>query len=164
MQTKTLIQSSCNVIRITSLVKGNIYKRVEDSYGAKIQYGIVLDLFNTGEKTFIQALEYEVSYNVINPTVKVFKGDEDLSIFPATFEEVKEHFAEAIVGLRKRVEDKQKELSETQLGLQRAEEFIGGELQKKLSAASFVEVSQQEFNQKTVAIAEQRESLDEIKF
>ena len=157
MQTKTIIQQSCNVIRITSLAKGNIYKRVDDTYGATVKYGVVLDLFNTGEKTFIQTLEYTTSYRNVDAEIKVFKGDDDLAIFPATKDEIEEYFSSAISGLRKSIEDKKKELQEAENGLNRALEFTNGELTKQLVEVEFKEIGQVEYNEKVKSLKEANE-------
>ena len=60
MHTKQIIQASANVIRITNLRKGDVYKRIDDSsYGDKVHYGVVLNLYNNGEKTYIETIEYK---------------------------------------------------------------------------------------------------------
>ena len=50
METKTLIQSTATIIRVTSLEKGNVYKRLEESSygtGSKLLFGIVTEIMNT---------------------------------------------------------------------------------------------------------------------
>ena len=55
---KNLIQLNANVIKITNLKKGDVFKRIDDNYSTpEVKYGVVLDLMNTGEKSFIEVLE-----------------------------------------------------------------------------------------------------------
>ena len=56
MQTKQIVQSSANVIRITKLVKGDIYKRFEQN-SDDTYFGIVTDVLNDGINTIITATE-----------------------------------------------------------------------------------------------------------
>lgn len=63
MQTKNIVQASANVIRIVNLQKGDIYKRFDDSsYTRDVKYGIVRNVYNNGENTYIEAVEYKKSY------------------------------------------------------------------------------------------------------
>lgn len=147
MQTKNLIQSTANVIRITNLKVGDIYKRYSDSsYDSSVYYGIVKAINNNGEQTFIEAVEYKKSYSSISADFKVFSGEKDLAIFPATLDEIKDEFGKVvqqiekeIVGKLEEVEDKKKCLAETQL-------LLSGELSSRLQSADFKELTQSEYN------------------
>tara|TARA_R110000868_G_C10972634_1_gene770617 strand:- start:7135 stop:7605 length:471 start_codon:yes stop_codon:yes gene_type:complete len=148
METKNLIQASANVVKITSLSPGDVVKYVDTgSYSSsEIKYGVVLDMLNDGEKSFIQILLYSNSYSEIKSEVKLFEGSKDVNIFPATVTEVEEYLDGAISSLSKKIEDKAKELDQMRLGLTKAKEFVSMETSKKLSEVSFKEVTQVEYN------------------
>lgn len=148
MQTKTLIQASANVIKITSLAIGDVVKLVEDQYGSpEIFYGVVIDLLNNGEKSYVQIMRYKKSYSAVDCDIKTYSGDKECVIFPATVEEVIEHLHEAIKAIRQDVESKEKDLQTKRLALQRAEEFVSGETSRQLKSCSFKEITQAEYNQ-----------------
>lgn len=157
MQTKNLIQTQANVIKITSLVKGNVVEIIEKEYSDtyKTCYGVVLDLLNSGTKTFIQILKYEKTYNNVKAEIKTYAGTDDLTIFPATIEEVKEFFSESISNLELTIEDEKKKLQEKIEAVKKAKAFANGELSKSLSEPEFFEISQKEFDQKKQELLEE---------
>ena len=60
MQTKNIIQTVANVIKITSLKKGDVVKMIESGYSSPESYfAVVLDLLNDGENTYIELLKYK---------------------------------------------------------------------------------------------------------
>ena len=149
MQTKTLIQSSANVIKITELVVGNTIKVVKTDYNnnPELYYGVVTDLINTGEKSYVQLSIYKRAYNRIESESVLYNGEKDIDIFPATPEEVKEFLSEAVVAMRKSFEDKERELVEEQRKVEAVEAFVSGEKAKELTTTSFTELTQEEFSQ-----------------
>ncbi len=150
MQTKNIIQTQANVIKITSLVKGNAVKIIEKEYGDtyKTSYGVVLDLLNSGTKTFIQILKYEKRYNDVKAEIKTYSGEDDLTIFPASQDEVKDFFDNSIARIEESIEEDKKKLQEKIEAVAKAKAFVSGELSKTLSEPEFKEMSQQEFNSK----------------
>lgn len=146
MLTKNLIQAAANVVKITRLSKGDCVKLVEDTYGSpEIFYGIVLDLLNEGEKSFVQILRYKKSYGAIDCDIKTFSGDKEVTLFPATVEELEDHFKDAIAAIRRDIAEAERSLNNKKLGLQRAEEFISMESSRKLQSASYKEITQDEY-------------------
>jgi len=147
MQTKNLIQASTNVVKITRLEKGDVIKIVEDQYssGPEIFFGVVIDLLNDGEKSFVQIMRYKKSYRAVDCDVKTYSGDKDCTLFPCTVEEVEEHLQDTIKSIRRDIESQERELDTKKLGLKRAEEFVSFETSKKLRATEFKEVTQQEY-------------------
>lgn len=77
MQTKQAIQTSANVIRITSISAGDVYKRFDESYDDRVYYGLVTAIHNDGEKTIIEATEYRYSYSSLNVDYKIMRGEKD---------------------------------------------------------------------------------------
>lgn len=155
MQTKNLIQTQANVIKITSLVKGSVVKIIEKEYSDsyKTCYGVVLDLLNSGTKTFLQILKYEKSYSEIKGEIKTYSGEDDLTIFPSSPEEVKEFFSEAIDYVSNQIEEDKKKLQEKIEALEKAKMFTNGELSKELSEPGFSEITQEEYNAKRELLA-----------
>lgn len=150
MQTRNIIQAQANVIKITSLTKGDVVKIIEKEYqdNYKTCYGVVIDLLNSGTKTFIQILKYEKSYGDVKAEIKTFSGEDDLTMFPATVEEVKDFFSGAIERLKSDIEDAKKKLQEKIEAVKKAQEFASGELSKGLSEPEFTETPQKEFDAK----------------
>lgn len=162
MKTNSIIQSVANVVRITQLKKGDVYKRLTDSsYDSdKIQYGVVVDILNDGEKTFIEAIEYKKSYSDIEATIKIHRGNDDISIFPVELDEVEKYLQGSIESIEKKIEEKKKELYQLSEGLGRARQFVSGELSKKLTMPDFKEMSQSEYNeQKRIKEAKMQELI-----
>ena len=145
MQTKQIIQSSANVIRITNIAKGNIYKRFDDNY---TYLGVVKSVLNDGEKTIIEATEYRASYSGMEATNKVIKGENDYTIFPATLEDFEQEFTSVVESLKKKIEDSKKSILDNEKTIEFTNRLISGELQKELSVPVFKEMSQESYNQK----------------
>lgn len=147
METKNLIQTTANVIKITNVKKGDILKIAKEEYSSvELYYGVVIDLLNTGSKSYITILQYKKSYGDISAEIKTFKGTEDLSIFPAEINEVKEYFEEAVNKLEKTIEEDKEKLQTKIDAVNKAKEFISGELSKTLSVVDYQEITQKEFN------------------
>lgn len=154
MQTKNVIQTSANVIRITNLKKGDIYKRYEDSsYSSSLYYGLVKDIKNNGEETFIEAIEYKKSYSSVDADLKIFSGSKDLAIFPATLEEVQEEFSGVVEKLEKEIKEKQKEIENKTKCIEDTNKLLSGQLANMIQSAEYKEITQAEFNQKKLEIA-----------
>lgn len=148
MQTKNLIQTSANVIRITNLKIGDIYKRYNDSsYDSSVMYGLVKAINNNGEQTFIEAVEYKKSYSSIDANFVVFGGEKDINIFPATLEEIQDEFGKIVVKLEKEVKEKLEEIEDKKKCIAETQMLLSGELSEKLQSAEFKTLTQAEYNQ-----------------
>jgi hypothetical protein len=148
MKTQNLIQTVANVIKITSLKKGDVVKIIDSSsYNTEVSFAVVLDLMNDGENAFIEFLKYKKSYNSVDAEIKIYKGTEDLSLFPTNIEELKENFNNTIENLNNKIEEKKEELQKMIVGRDKAKEFISGELSKTLSEVEFSEIEQSKFIQ-----------------
>ena len=157
METKTLIQSSANILRITDLQKGNTVKVVTKEYSShEIMYGVVTDLLNSGKETYIQFLLFKNNYGDVEGNVKVYSGSEDIALFPATIEEVKEHLDGAIERMGKKLEKEKDELNNKIQAFETAKDFVSGQTSSKLLETSFEEITTAQFNkeQKQKKIAE----------
>ena len=151
MQTKSIVQASANVIRVTNLPRGDIYKRFNDSsYSKDVKLGIVRNIYNDGESTYVEAVKYKKSYRDLEASIYVIRGDNDVSIFSATIEEIQEEFsdADAEAGIIKSIADKSEEVRKLEQALETTQQLINGKLQQKPQTPTFKEVTQAEFNQK----------------
>ena len=149
MQTKQIVQASANVIRIVNLSKGDLYKRFEDSsYSDKLRYGVVRNIYNDGETTFVESTEYEYKYGEVKANLYIMRGDKDVSIFPATLEELQFEFEGAESRIKEDIQNKKKELAEKEQALIVTQKLISGELQKQIQSAEFKEMTQAEYNEK----------------
>jgi len=146
MQTKTLIQSSANILRITDLQKGNTVKVIKKDYSDnKIFFGVVTDLLNSGESTFIELLLFEKSYNDLKGKVVVYDGKDDIALFPATVEEVETDLSDALKLLARDIEKSEDELLKKKNAYEKASEFVSGKMQKKLQSTSFEEITTRQY-------------------
>lgn len=95
MQVQQIIKASADVLTITTLSPGNVYKRVdESSYGGTptLRFGVVQDVMNNGSDAAVTALEYEADYSAgAKAVLRVFTGSQPAAIFPATPAEVQAH-------------------------------------------------------------------------
>lgn len=146
MQTKQIIQASANVIRITKLQKGNIYKRFDDS--DYVYYGIVTDVLNDGSNAIITSTEYRKSWSSMDVSQKVIKGEKDYVLFPATLEEMQDEF-QSVIGTKEReIQDAQKKIQEAEKSIEITKKLLSGEMQKELTTTEFKEISQDEYDEK----------------
>jgi len=147
MQTKSLIQTVANVIKITELKKGDVVKIIEEEYSSNaIYYGVVIDLLNTGSKSFIQIVRYKKVYSDIKADVILINGEKDIALFPATPDEIKEHLSASISSIEKDIDKEKEELQKKIEALEKAKQFVSGETSKQLTEPSFTEMTQIDFN------------------
>lgn len=98
MQVQQIVRASADVLTITRLAPGNVYKRVDDtSYTGTpvIKFGVVQDVMNNGEDSAVSALEFTADYSDgVKVAPMVFTGSKPAAIFPAQPEELAVHFDE----------------------------------------------------------------------
>lgn len=96
MQTNTLVQASATVVTVTTLVAGDVYKRLNDqAYGGDaLVFGIVESVMHNGTDAAITAIEWSSTYGTASVALKTFATNTDLKLFPATPAEVEAHLAE----------------------------------------------------------------------
>lgn len=120
MDTKTLIQSTANIVRIVSLKPGDVYKRLHKDYDhstPEIRIGVVTDIMHNGETAVITAVEHHKDYNGVNQAVKTFTENSNEQIFAAQPDELKIHFDEIIEVMRLKVNNavREQKLAEQKL-------------------------------------------------
>ena len=146
MKTQNIIQASVNVIKLVNLKKGDIFKSVKsDNYSDGITYNVVIELYNDGENSFIEVVQYTKSYNSVDAHYKVFNGTDDISIFPAKIQEVEEYFETAIIKIGKNIEQDKEDLQKKIVAYEKAKKFVKGELSKNIQEAEFNEQTQKEY-------------------
>lgn len=129
METKNLIQASAKIIKITELKKGSLVKVIKKEYSSnEMHYGIVTDLLNSGNKTWIEMILFKKSYSDIKGEVQLFEGSDNLEIFPAKIDEIKVHLDDALESMEKSVGNKKEEIRKAEEALARAKSFVSGQM------------------------------------
>lgn len=150
MITKQAIQASANVIRITEVKVGDVYKRFSDSdsYEDRVYYGIVKAIHNDGENAIIEAVEYCYRYSDITVELKVMKGTKEYTIFPATPEDLNTELDKARIAQVRAIEKANEEIAKANRLIKEIDGLISGETQKKLQSMSYKELTQTEYSNK----------------
>lgn len=133
MKTKQIVQASAQVVEITNLQKGDVYKRMEDGRNSSSHYGVVTDVLNDGEGAFIESVEYKKDWGEVKAEFKVFGGNDDVHFFPVKPQEIEQHFSDMLSSLEEKVEDKQKELGEAKRALKGAKNLLSDAQTNNLS-------------------------------
>lgn len=112
MDTRQLIEASAEVVTITRLKAGDVYKRVEESggYGSPLRFGIVQSVMNNGTDSAFTALELTPTYAGITSEVKVFKAGVPAALFAATPHEVEQHTKDLQLSVDRKVTEAHKAL------------------------------------------------------
>lgn len=148
MQTKQIIQTSANVIRITNIKSGDVYKIFDKDYSDRVYFGIVRSVHNDGTSTVIEAVEYLKRWSDLEISYKIIHGEKDYVLFPATPDELNQEIEGAKVKIEKEIEEGEKKIEEQKKLLSEIEEIISGELLKNLKQMSYSEISQEQFDEK----------------
>lgn len=148
MNTKQAIQTSANVIRITTISAGDVYKRFDESYDDRTYYGVVKAVHNDGEKTVIESTEYCYKYSDLEVSHKVIRGEKDFIIFPATPEELNFELENAKRKKEREIEDAQEKIQKNVKLIKDIDGLISGETLSKLKGMSYKEMTQAEFNER----------------
>jgi hypothetical protein len=156
MQTKQIVQASANVVRITNVSAGDVYKRFEQSsYSDSTYFGIVRNVHNDGENTVIECTEFRKSYSDLEMNYKVFTNKtEDLAMFPATPEELNMELSGIIENKEKQIQKKEKEIKKLVSEIGDLQKIESGEMMKGLKQMSYKELSQHDYEQKKLAVSQ----------
>jgi hypothetical protein len=154
MQTKQAIQTSANVIRITSVSAGDVYKRFDNDYDDRTYYGVIKAVHNDGINTIIEALEYCYKYSSIDIQHKIIRGEKDYVIYPSSPEELNLEFGKAIEEKERQIKARNNENEKDQKVIDDVQSIMAGDMQKKLKAMSYKELTQEQYNEQIKAIAD----------
>lgn len=146
MNVQQAIQTSANVIRVTSVAAGDVYKRFDDSYDERVYYGVVQGVHNDGTNAIIEAIEYCYRYGSLDVEIKVLRGDKDYKMFPSSPEELNTELGDVIAKKQRDIEAKRKEITKLETEVKELSRLMSGERIKELRAMSFKEMSQDQFN------------------
>lgn len=153
MKTQQAIQSSANVVRITSVSAGDVYKRFSESdYDDHVYYGVVKAVHNDGEKTIIEAIEYCYKYSDISVDYKTISGKAEINIFPATPEELNLELDKARKAQTKKIEEAHEQIEKSESLIKEIDGLVSGETQKQLQAMSYKELTQGEYQKKMLEL------------
>ena len=75
----------------------------------------------------------------------MFSGTADMNIFPASPDEIREHFDDALASIEKKIADKKDELAKLVITLDQAREFVSGQMADRLTEPEHRTMSQREF-------------------
>lgn len=117
METRTLIEPTAQVITITKLSKGDVYKRLVKNYSDTydLRIGVVTDVMHNGSEAALTALEFSSSYMNATAEIKVFGGDNDLALFHADPAEIEAYLGDVLKESERTVESKRKEVEKAEL-------------------------------------------------
>ena len=152
MQTKQAIQTSANVIRITSVSAGDVYKRFDESYDDRTYFGVIKAVHNDGEKTIIEATEYCYRYSSLDVSHKVIRGEKDYILFPSTPEELNLQLDTARASKVREIEEAENKIAANKKMILEIDGLISGNTQKDLKTMSYKELTQHEYNEKKLAL------------
>lgn len=148
MQVKQAIQASANVIRVTNISAGDVYKRFDDSYDDTVYYGVVQSVHNDGETAIIEALEYSYKYSSLNIDIKVLRGDKEYKLFPATPEELNTELDDVIDKKTRDISNKTEEIAKLSKEIEEITKLMSGEKLRELKAMSYKELTQKQYEAK----------------
>ena len=148
MQTKQAIQTSANVIRITTITAGDVYKRFDESYDDRTYFGLVTGVHNDGEKTIIEATEYSKRYSGLDVNYKVLRGEKDYILFPSSPEELNLELEQARRDKVREIETAEETIAKVNKILVEIDALMSGERQKTLKAMSYKEQTQEQYEAK----------------
>lgn len=118
MKISTVIRPSAEIIQINEVTVGAVYKRLDTpSYGEpRLLFGVVTDIMHNGEDAALVAIEFvPPSYGgSMEPTIRTFKGDAEVAIYPAQPEEFSLAMAQAIEKQEQAIADVRKALAAKQ--------------------------------------------------
>ena len=135
MDTRQLIEASAEIITITRLQAGDVYKRIEEGgYGSPLRFGIVQSVMNNGAESAFTALEFTPNYGSVNAEIKVFSAGKPIAIFAAMPAEVQEHCNQVLQAATAAVAAKERELVATKLTRSTAATAISMALRGHLTA------------------------------
>ena len=129
---KNIVQASAEHIRIVTLAKGDVYKRLApDIYGStkrSLSFGVVTDVLSNGDESAVCAIEYQRTYGAPTAKIVTLTADEDAVLYPATPDEVRSYFGELAEALEQAIATKTRELAETKQKLERVMELANSTL------------------------------------
>lgn len=140
MDTRQLIEASATVITITSLKRGDVYKRIEDTpdYGAgsgpSLRFGVVTDVLNNGEDSAFTAVELTPTYNGVESRLRVFTAGKPAALFAATPEEFEQHTKLLQAAADRAVQSARETLAKAEEAQQHAGRVIAMALRNELTA------------------------------
>lgn len=145
MNTDTIIQASAQIVRITELKEGDVYKRVDSTtYGAennKLVFGVVTSIMHNGVDGAICAIEIKqeaFSANTVTQQ-KVFTLNSNIAIFPAQPDELKQWAMDLQAEFDKKVADARGALETAQAQRAHVGNMIARALRGELTAPATAE-------------------------
>lgn len=119
MKMSTVIRPSAEVIQISEVTVGAVYKRLDTpSYGdPRLLFGVVTDILHNGEAAALVAIEFvppQYGGSSVEPTIRTFQGDTEVAMYPASPEEFSLAMQQAITKQEQAVAEVRKTLASKQ--------------------------------------------------
>lgn len=115
MKTETFVKDSTDIIRVISLSEGDAYRRLVKKHNYSedrtLAYGVVTGAMSNGEETVITATEVMLGdgYGAAPEIRQVtFAGDQELVIFAAPIEDIREFMHQANRAQARKMEEADK--------------------------------------------------------
>lgn len=126
MDIKQIVRTTAQIVKITQLAKGNVVKIIEENsyHGPDISFAVVNDIMSDGHKTFVELVVYKKNYNEINMEVKLISADKDITLFPATKEDLTQHFETVKQKMLDSMQNKRDELAKMQKAFESVTKLI----------------------------------------
>ena len=153
MNVQQAIQTSANVIRVTNISAGDVYKRFDDSYDERVYYGVVTSVHNDGSNAIIEAVEYAYKYGSLDVNLKVLRGDREYKIFPSSPDELNTELDDVVLRKNREISNKREEILKIEREIVEVERLMSGERLKELKSMSYKEMTQDKFEQTKIAAA-----------
>lgn len=139
MQVNSLVKASAQVIRVTEVAEGDIYKRYDKpAYGeARLLFGVITDALHNGDEAVIVAVEFvpEGYGTAYEPRMKTFGTDDEVVLFPASVEEFEVGMGEAIAAQTRVVETAERDAASKRAVLERMRDLASSTLTPATTAA-----------------------------
>lgn len=152
MKTVQAIQASAQVVRITEIKAGDVYKRFDDREDDCVYYGIVRAINNDGEKTIIEATEYQYKWSDLKVSYRIIRGENDYILFPCSPEELNLELDKARREQVKVIENSEDKIERAKMLLAEIDGIVSRETLKALTTMSYKEMTQELYNEKKKAL------------
>jgi len=152
MNTKQVIQASAQVIRITEVKVGDVYKRFDKDYDDRVYFGIIQNIHNDGENSIIESIEYRYSYGSLDVEYKIMRGEKDYILFPSSPDELNFEVEKAKENKLREIESAKKTIETNERIINEIDGLISGDTLKSLKTMSYKEMSQKQYEDKKALI------------
>jgi hypothetical protein len=125
MNVRNLVQTTATIIKITELKKGNIVKLIEEKYSEPvINFAVVTDILSNGDKTYVELVTYRKDYGEVKLEYKLLSADKDVTLFPATKDDLLGHFETIKMEIQKEIQSEEDKLAKKKASFERLDQIL----------------------------------------